>query len=76
MLSSTDLLPLKGSWKNSQESVGPRVSKLPISHTDNENTCITLHKTSSCKQHRMHVSSHQAYFTITEAYNLWASVKG
>jgi hypothetical protein len=56
-LNETNLRPLKGSWKNSHESVGPRVSRVPISHTDNENTYIAMHQTSSRKQY------------YTDAYN-------
>ena len=33
------LFPLLGSWKNSQDSLGPRLTRVPISETDNENTC-------------------------------------
>lgn len=33
------LLPLNGSWKNSHESLAPRLIRCPISLTDKEKTC-------------------------------------
>lgn len=34
------LFPLKGSWKSSQDSIAPRLIRLPISPTDSENICV------------------------------------
>ena len=36
------LLPLTGSWKNSQESLAPRLIKVPISVTDKEKTYMKI----------------------------------